>query len=77
MTLIDPATVRDMFSRAEFIGGMYGLPLEVIYCRLCTSSNQRMASVVERDAIGSNPLRETFAESATAHQRADAFLLTI
>ncbi len=30
--------------------GMYGLPLDVQWCRLCTSSNQRMASVVERDA---------------------------
>ena len=29
---------------------MYGLPLDVQWCRLCTSSNQRMASVVERDA---------------------------
>lgn len=30
--------------------GRYGLPLDVVYCRLCTSSNQRFASVVERDA---------------------------
>ena len=27
--------------------GKYGLPLEVIYCKKCTMSNQRPASAVE------------------------------
>ncbi len=35
--------------------GRYGLPLDVKFCRVCTISNQRMASVVESKSRASDP----------------------